>query len=263
MMKFKVISFYVIKPFDIKEKVMYFFSKVLDHLSVTNHPLLARVLKLKNYIIIPNMPLEYHLETIMRSTVQHQEINMHRKKPFILFVGRLASEKNPELALFLFCKLLRKLGLNLRLLIVGDGPLRPRLERLSMKLGIEKYVEFVGFKPPDEVMRLMRHSLALIHTSTYEYFPNVLIEALIMRTLTIVPKIPQYEWVIDPTLIDIKNPDKSLENVCRILKDEKLYRKCLRRQLKRLLFIYLLYQRGLNNLREMLTTLLHSTEIKS
>lgn len=256
----KVISFYVIRPFNVKEKIMYFISKILDDLSLTNHPLLARELRLRNYIIIPNVPQEFSLEAVIRNVTQHLS-NSCYKKPFIVYVGRLTPEKSPELVLYVFYKLLRKLEhLSPKLLVIGDGPLRTKLEKLSMKLGMDGYVEFVGFKPLNEVLKLMRQSLALIHMSIYEYFPNVLVEALTMGTLVIVPKIPQYEWIIDPALISIRNLDNSLESVRRILENEKLYRERLRCQLKRLLLIYLLHRRGLSNLRKMLTALIKAKE---
>jgi glycosyltransferase involved in cell wall biosynthesis len=42
---------------------------------------------------------------------------------------------------------------NARLEILGDGPLRPELERLSRKLGLESHVRFGGFVDYDELVR--------------------------------------------------------------------------------------------------------------
>jgi glycosyltransferase involved in cell wall biosynthesis len=91
-------------------------------------------------------------------------------------VGSLDENKNHELLLRAFSKLSRTYKLNLK--IVGDGPLRNKLEALSKLLEIDKFVKFYGEKPRNEVCNLMMDSNCLVHTSNYETFGVVLIEGL-------------------------------------------------------------------------------------
>jgi len=60
------------------------------------------------------------------------------------FVGRLSEEKGPDLLLKAAAHL--DTGSNWRLLFLGDGPLRPRLERMTTDLGLSERVEFLGFQ---------------------------------------------------------------------------------------------------------------------
>jgi acetyltransferase-like isoleucine patch superfamily enzyme len=59
-----------------------------------------------------------------------------------IYVGRLVKEKKPDLLIRAFARAGDRLGKTCRLLIVGDGPERPRLEELARDLGDR--VEFKG-----------------------------------------------------------------------------------------------------------------------
>jgi len=59
--------------------------------------------------------------------------------------------------------------------IAGDGPLRPRLERLATRLGIADRVRFLGWR--EDVPALMASADLLVCPSLYEPLGNVVIEA--------------------------------------------------------------------------------------
>ncbi|MFS0674851.1 glycosyltransferase family 4 protein [Ornithinibacillus sp. 179-J 7C1 HS] len=66
----------------------------------------------------------------------------------LLFVGRLAKEKNLEEILTFVSKIKNE---NLTLLIVGDGPYRNELEEMAETLGIKENVIFVGMITPEKI----------------------------------------------------------------------------------------------------------------
>ncbi|RKQ85532.1 glycosyltransferase [Brockia lithotrophica] len=68
-------------------------------------------------------------------------------------------------------------GRSLRLLIVGDGPERKRLEALSRHLGIDKRTTFVGAVPHREVTRYLNQLDVYIALSRYESFGVAVLEA--------------------------------------------------------------------------------------
>lgn len=68
----------------------------------------------------------------------------------ILFVGRLAEKKGVTHLLAAFNLLHQRIP-DIRLCIVGDGPLRPALEAQMNGLGLQAFVDFVGAKKPQEV----------------------------------------------------------------------------------------------------------------
>ncbi len=70
--------------------------------------------------------------------------------PLILFVGRLAEKKGVRYVIEAMPAVLHHLP-EARLVIVGDGPLRADLEKLTRQLDITDAVMFLGAKRPEEL----------------------------------------------------------------------------------------------------------------
>ena len=94
--------------------------------------------------------------------------------PVIIAIGRLARVKDYPTLLRAFAQLHQQM--DCRLLILGQGRQRGRLERLADELGIRDVIDLPGFRP-DPYAYLRRASL-LVVSSTREGGPIVLIEAL-------------------------------------------------------------------------------------
>lgn len=90
-----------------------------------------------------------------------------------LAVGRLEEEKDYPLMLAAFAAV--AVQYSARLVVVGKGSQRAKLEQLAGKLGIAASVTFYGVSK--EVPRLMAAANALVLSSLWEGLPNVLIEA--------------------------------------------------------------------------------------
>lgn len=101
----------------------------------------------KNIHIIPTgIEVErFYEENIDQKEVNNlrKTLNLSKKDFVILFVGRLAEEKNVEFLINAQKKLVEK-NKNIKLIIVGDGPDKEKYEELSKTLGIEKNVIFTG-----------------------------------------------------------------------------------------------------------------------
>lgn len=67
-----------------------------------------------------------------------------------------------------------------RLRVVGDGPDRPRLERLAHEHGVADITEFVGLVSREEVRRELAAASAFVLPSAYEGLPHVVLEAMAM-----------------------------------------------------------------------------------
>lgn len=61
--------------------------------------------------------------------------------------------------------------------VVGDGPLRERYEELAASLGLSERVIFHGYRPKDDVARMMREAAVFVLASDFETGSCVLIEA--------------------------------------------------------------------------------------
>jgi colanic acid/amylovoran biosynthesis glycosyltransferase len=77
----------------------------------------------------------------------------------ILAVGRLVEKKSPQTTIRAFGKVLASNpGRELKLKIIGDGPLRPTCEQLVTDLELQNHVEFCGPQEPNFVRRAMQRS---------------------------------------------------------------------------------------------------------
>lgn len=95
----------------------------------------------------------------------------------LLSVGRLSKEKAHADLLRAFHRLQRTADrAALKLVIVGDGPERPRLEALAGRLGIRGAVTFAGQQ--DDVVPFYSLAELVLLTSHSEGSPNVLLEAM-------------------------------------------------------------------------------------
>lgn len=68
------------------------------------------------------------------------------------------------------------------LLIAGEGPERPALERLSATRGVGDRVKFLGSVPHDQLAGIYSAADALVLASSREGWPNVLLEAMACGT---------------------------------------------------------------------------------
>jgi len=91
-----------------------------------------------------------------------------------LAVGRFHPQKDYGCMLRAFAEVVKKRPESL-LLIAGDGPLRPEMERLASALGITEEVRFLGVR--QDVPELMNAADAYVMSSAWEGMPNVLLEA--------------------------------------------------------------------------------------
>lgn len=96
---------------------------------------------------------------------------------WIVSVGRLDRQKDPGLLLKAFARLVAD-GLNVSWLVIGDGVLRPGLERQVQDAGLASRVRFVGLKAPPSIAKVLRAADVFALPSAYEGMPMALLEAL-------------------------------------------------------------------------------------
>ncbi len=87
-----------------------------------------------------------------------------QKIPYLLWAARMIDWKHPELALET-ARYLRERGLDFHLDLVGDGPLRQEMEDRCRQYGLETYVDFLGFQPPEAVRGYMEQADIFLFTS--------------------------------------------------------------------------------------------------
>jgi len=87
--------------------------------------------------------------------------------PTFAYVGRLVSEKGLPLLLEA-AKRLKEEGYEFRLLFVGDGPERKRLETMTVKMELRDRVQFTGFLRGEALEAVMASAHAVIMPSVWE-----------------------------------------------------------------------------------------------
>jgi glycosyltransferase involved in cell wall biosynthesis len=98
------------------------------------------------------------------------------QRPYILNVARLVPQKGHARLLRAYAKVLPEEDL----ILVGDGPLRHKLQALVTGLGLQKRVIFAGQR--DNPYPWMRHARLFVLSSLYEGLGVVLTEALACGT---------------------------------------------------------------------------------
>jgi glycosyltransferase involved in cell wall biosynthesis len=101
----------------------------------------------------------------------------YERKIDILGVGSLIPIKNFSSFINIIHKL-KEFNPDIRSVIIGDGPLKEKLEHQIKKTGLENNVTLAGNLPREKVFEYMMQSKILLHTSTSESFGMVFIEAL-------------------------------------------------------------------------------------
>lgn len=110
-------------------------------------------------------------------TDRRQALDLGGGGPLCLSVGRLAREKNQAFLLSAFALVLRDLP-EARLILVGEGDDRQRLERLASALDIGEYVRFIGAVPHTAVSEHCLAADLFLFPSTSETQGIVVLEAL-------------------------------------------------------------------------------------
>jgi glycosyltransferase involved in cell wall biosynthesis len=96
----------------------------------------------------------------------------------LLSLGYLIERKGHRYVLEAVAQLLPRYP-ELRYLIAGSGPLRPDLEALTRKLGIQSNVQFLGFVPNKDLPRLLSLCDIFVLPSWDEAFGVVYLEAML------------------------------------------------------------------------------------
>ena len=100
---------------------------------------------------------------------------------YFLWIGRLESNKRPELLL----EALAKTRSRARVVLVGSGPLEEASRRTARNLGVEDRVEFRGFVSEDERIALYAGALAVVYAPFNEELGYVTLEAFLSEKAVI------------------------------------------------------------------------------
>jgi glycogen(starch) synthase len=144
-------------------------------------------------------------------------------KPRVLFVGRLAPQKGVR-TLVAAASLLKHPSA--QVLLVGDGPERPALEREAERIGVGDRLRFLGFVAHERLPAAMAHADVLVLPSVYEELGTVLLEAMWAGLPIVASRIGGIPDVIEDgvngLLVPPCDPEALARAIDRVLADRPL-----------------------------------------
>ncbi len=139
-------------------------------------------------------------------------------RPVLLTVGRLLTTKGHEELVTAFVRV-RARHPHAQLLIAGDGPNRPRLDRSLRDHDIAGSVRLLGTR--DDVPQLLRAADLFVFPSHYEGLPGALVEAMFTALPIVASDIPVHrESVTDGVsarLVPVQDPGALAEGILWML----------------------------------------------
>jgi glycosyltransferase involved in cell wall biosynthesis len=133
-------------------------------------------------------------------------------------VGRLSAQKGQLLLLDALARLVAE-GCDARLVLAGDGELRPLLEERVARLGLRERVEITGWISSERVRELLRESRALVLPSFAEGLPVAILEAFALARPVIATHVGGIPELVEPGRSGWLVPAGSLEALAAAMRE--------------------------------------------
>ncbi|ERT07973.1 glycosyl transferases group 1 family protein [Lyngbya aestuarii BL J] len=138
-------------------------------------------------------------------------------EPRLVCIGRLSEQKG-HLVLLEAVSQLAAQGIQFKLVFVGDGPFRQRMETLIAQLNLKDYIEITGWATNTQVREQILAAQALVLPSFAEGLPVVLMEALALGRPALTTYIAGIPELVEPNKSGWLVPSGSTEALTAGLK---------------------------------------------
>jgi glycogen synthase len=184
----------------------------------------CRVLAISRYVLNDTtLPFDlvgnpYNTSCAVRDSDQNV-----KRKDFVV-VGRLVSDKGVDL----FIQAVARLVCDKRQIsctIVGDGPERENLQKLAAAMGVERFIEFVGYRNGDALYHLIaEHNVIVVPSRWNEPFGVVALEGIACGCIVVGSNGGGLPLAIGPCGITFENNnvDQLIDCLQRVLDDNNL-----------------------------------------
>lgn len=162
-------------------------------------------------------PLAEGMRTQQRKKLA-AKLNLNPATVWIVSVGRLDRQKDPELLLSAFARLVSAAH-PVALLIIGDGFLRTELEKRVIAENLSSRVHFLGLRGPAEVARILRVADVFALSSAYEGMPMAVLEALGCGLPVAATNVGEVRKTVYPGVNGAITNDRSVEGFAACLED--------------------------------------------
>jgi len=174
--------------------------------------------------LVSQMGLRAERITVISNGVAFREIRKSGGNgPRVGTVSRLAPQKGVD-HFIRAAALVRKKLPSARFFIIGDGPLRKKLEALAGEVGVRESVEFLGFQP--DALPIVATFDVFVLASTWETFGLTLVEALSQEVPVVAFRVGGVPEIVDGSTTGLLAEPGDVEDlaakVCRLLEDGEL-----------------------------------------
>lgn len=122
-------------------------------------------------------------------------------------------------------KILKDRGVRFQLVLVGEGPLRPRLQTMAVEMGLGDSVVFTGWKP-DAAATLLPTFDIFVQSSYWEAMSVVILEAMAARRPIVATAVGENPAVLAPghsaILVPARDAQALAEGLARVIQDSSL-----------------------------------------
>jgi glycosyltransferase involved in cell wall biosynthesis len=165
--------------------------------SIVERRLELRILKYADVVVVRNRDSKDYLEKRgIKAVVIPVGVDINKYSPkysegkYILYGGRLASEKGVNLLLKAYAMLGGRMQAKFKLVICGSGPLERELRDLSASFEIQDRVTFIAWLPNPEFIKKVAESAVFVLPSMYEGMPVAVMEAMASGKPIIASNVP-------------------------------------------------------------------------
>lgn len=138
--------------------------------------------------------------------------------PRVCCVGRLNEQKGHTLLVDAVARLVRE-GVDVNVVLVGDGELRPHIEARIAELGIRDHVRITGWASGEVVLREILAARAMVLPSFAEGLPVALMEALALARPVITTYVAGIPELVEPGRCGWLVPAGSVEGLARAIRE--------------------------------------------
>jgi glycosyltransferase involved in cell wall biosynthesis len=199
-----------------------FFAKIITVSTSLRRQVMSAGLPKERVVTIHNAiaPESLEVEGYADDLRVREGLGIEPEEQVVSIVGRLSPEKG-HIYLFQAIKKILAALPKTRLLVIGDGPLREKLEILSVSLGLGSAVSFLGFR--QDVVALMKISDMMVLPSLREGLPNVILEALALAKPVVATQVGGIPEIIRDgetgLLVPPKDPERLAEALLHLLRN--------------------------------------------
>ncbi|MFQ5849164.1 MAG: glycosyltransferase family 4 protein [Candidatus Binatia bacterium] len=144
----------------------------------------------------------------------------------IVFVGRLVEKKGLHFLFEAFSELCRETTCSLRLVIVGDGPLRETLKERAVRLEIQNHITWTG--SVQDVSSILQEADIFVLPSIFEGFGIAVLEAMASGLPVVVTRCGGPEYFVTPEVglvIEPENTEQLKKALLILIADRDLRQK--------------------------------------